>query len=141
MPRGCRTRYPPRAGCPGDSPVLLGAGDARLAVRLRAGLHIRRGRRPAPLPRLCRLASSSAHDRVEAARARRAGAALVFLSPAFATASHPGAKALGPLRWANIVRKVELPTIALGGVDGATIRKLPRNVAAGAAAIGALAPG
>lgn len=120
--------------------VLLVAGDARLAIRLRAGLHLRRGRRPAPLPRLARVASSSAHDRAEAARARRAGAAIAFVSSAFPTASHPGARALGPLRWAVVARASGLPAFALGGIDGETIRLLPRNLCAGAAAIGALAP-
>ncbi len=120
--------------------VLLVAGDARLAVRLRAGLHLRRGRRPSPMPRLCRVVSSSAHDAAELARAKRAGAALAFLSPVFPTASHPRARALGPRRWAAIARPSRLRAIALGGIDGATIRRLPGDVCAGAAAIGALKP-
>lgn len=121
--------------------MLLVAGDARLAVRLRAGLYLRRGRRPAPLPRLCRVLGSSAHDAAEAARAKRTGAPLVFLSPAFPTASHPEARSLGPLRWAGAARRGAGHAIALGGIGGSTIRRLPRSVCAGAAAIGALGSG
>ena len=119
--------------------VLVVAGDARLAVRLRAGLHLRRGRRAGPVARLCRPLTSSAHDAREVARARRAGAALVFLAPVFPTASHPAAPTLGPLRWAAIARRGRMPTLALGGVDGRSVRALPRGICAGAAAIGALA--
>lgn len=118
--------------------ALVVAGDARLAARLHAGLHLRRGRRPGPLrPR--GLLTSSAHDAREAARARRAGAALVFLGPVFSTASHPGGRTLGPLRWTAIARRGGVPAVALGGIDGATARALPTRFCAGAAAIGALA--
>ena len=119
--------------------VLVVAGDARLAVRLHAGLHLRRGRRSGPVARLCRPLTSSAHDVREAARARRADATLVFLAPVFPTASHPDTHPLGPLRWAAIARCGGVPTVALGGVDGKNVRALPRRLCAGAAAIGALA--
>jgi thiamine-phosphate pyrophosphorylase len=119
--------------------ALVVAGDARLAARLHAGLHLRRGRRTEPLrPR--GLLTSSAHNARELVRARRAGAALVFLGPVFPTASHPGARTLGPCRWAAITRAVGVLAIAVGGIDGATARALPTNRCAGAAAIGALAP-
>ncbi|MBV9757721.1 MAG: thiamine phosphate synthase [Alphaproteobacteria bacterium] len=117
--------------------ALVVAGDARLAARLRAGLHLRRGRRTRLRPR--GLLTSSAHDRRELARARRAGAGLVFLGPVFPTASHPGARTLGPRRWAALARAGRLPALALGGIDGAAARALPRRFCAGAAAIGALA--
>lgn len=120
--------------------LLLVADDARLAVRLGAGLHLRGGRRPARLPPLCRVVSSSVHDRAEAMRARRAGAAVLFISPAFATASHPGARVWGPLLWRNIARATRLHAIALGGIDSKTIRLLNSDVCVGAAAIGALMP-
>jgi thiamine-phosphate pyrophosphorylase len=118
--------------------VLVVAGDARLAARLHAGLHLRRGRSAGPVARLCYPLTSSAHDAREVARARRAGAALVFLAPVFPTASHPGAPGLGPLRWAAIARHGRVPAAALGGVDGENVHALPRRLCAGAAAIGAL---
>lgn len=119
--------------------VLVVAGDPRLAAALGAGLHLRSGRRPASC-RPPRLATASAHSVPEAVRARRSGANLVFLSPVFPTASHPGAPVLGPLRWNRMVRAARLGprAAALGGVDGAVIRRLdPACQAAGA--IGALA--
>lgn len=119
--------------------VLVVAGDVRLAARLHAGLHLRRGRRAGRVSRLCQPLTSSAHDAREVARARRAGAALVFLAPVFPTASHPGAHPLGPRRWAAIARRGGTPMLALGGVNGRNVRALPRGLCAGAAAIGALA--
>ncbi len=75
----------------------------------------------------------------ELVRARRAGAALAFLSPVFATPSHPGEPALGPVRWGAMARSAGLPVAALGGVSGATARSLPRW-AAGAGAIRRCSP-
>jgi thiamine-phosphate pyrophosphorylase len=71
------------------------------------------------------LRSASAHDLRELKAAERGGAALVFLSPAFATRSHPGARALGPVRFGLIARQARLPVIALGGVDERNARRLP----------------
>src|SRR5205823_3533178 len=81
--------------------------------------------------------TSSAHNALEIARARRAGAALVFLSPVFPTASHPGAPALGPRRWSAMARLGRVPAIALGGVNGQNVRTLPWDGCTGAAALGA----
>jgi thiamine-phosphate pyrophosphorylase len=74
--------------------LLVVAGDWRLAVALRAGVHLRGGRRQ-PMSR-CLVNTASAHGVAELVAARRAGVALVFLSPAFATLSHPGAAGLAP---------------------------------------------
>jgi thiamine-phosphate pyrophosphorylase len=118
--------------------ALVVAGDARLAAALGAGIHLRGGRWPG-LVRLHRSpVTSSAHSLPELRRAARAGAALVFLSPAFATASHPDAAAVGPVRWAALAGRVRLPVLALGGITGASVRRLPRHLCRGAGAIGAL---
>jgi thiamine-phosphate pyrophosphorylase len=113
--------------------VLVVAGDAQLAARLRAGLHLRAGRFPSTLrPR--GIVTSSAHSLIELRRAASAGADLAFLSPAFPTSSHPGAPGLGPLRWNLIARR--LPTTAglrigaLGGVTGTSVRRLGARCAA-----------
>lgn len=119
--------------------ALAVAGDAALAARLGAGLHLRAGRRPRAGPRLWRFLTSSAHGVPDLVRARRAGAVMAFLSPAFPTASHPGVSPLWPRRWAAIAGRGRLPALALGGVDGRRARTLPRRICAGAAAIGALA--
>ena len=108
------------------------AGNWRLAAALGAGVHLRRGIGPGRGG----LVTSSAHNRVELRRAQRAGATLVFLSPVFATASHAGAAGLGVVRWAAMAGGGGVA--ALGGIDGATARRLPRFCPA-VGAIGALA--
>jgi thiamine-phosphate pyrophosphorylase len=124
---------------------LVVAGDPRLAAALGAGVHVRGGRWPAGAPVLARrrrrgaLLTSSAHSLAELRRAARAGADLAFLSPAFATRSHPDAAALGPLRWGRLARGAALPVAALGGIGGASVRRLPRDLCRGAGAIEALA--
>lgn len=126
--------------------ALQVAGDGRAALALRAGLHVPERGAAGLLPflaarragaRFARL-TLAAHGRGAAARARRLGADLVFLSPVFPTASHPGAPALGPLRWAALARRFGCPVAALGGVTAASAARLPRR-AAGIGAIGELA--
>lgn len=63
------------------------------------------------------LRSAPAHDLAEIRAAEAAGADLIFLSPVFATNSHPGAEPLGPERFAALARETDLPVIALGGMN------------------------
>jgi thiamine-phosphate pyrophosphorylase len=116
--------------------ALVVAGDPRLAASLGAGLHIRRGRLMLTRRR-SGLLTASAHDRAELVRAARAGADLVFLGPAFATASHPVVRPLGAVRWNRLARAAPVPVASLGGITGRRVRALPAAAAAGA--IGALA--
>ena len=118
--------------------ALVVAGDVRLAAALGAGVHLRGGRWPGPRRR-SGIATSSAHTLPDLRRAARNGASVAFLSPAFATASHPGAPALGACRWAALAGRAGLPVAALGGVTGASIRRLPPGLCRGIGAIGALA--
>ncbi|MBW8270963.1 thiamine phosphate synthase, partial [Caldovatus aquaticus] len=100
---------------------------------------LRARRAGAPWARLSLAAHGGAGG---AARARRLAADLCFLSPAFATASHPGQAPLGPLRWAARARR--LPggrAAALGGVGPGTAGRLPRARLAGLAAIGGFLTG
>jgi thiamine-phosphate pyrophosphorylase len=60
--------------------------------------------------------SCSVHDEREAHAARESGADLVFISPVFATRSHPGANALGVQRAARLAEIAGCPAIALGGM-------------------------
>jgi thiamine-phosphate pyrophosphorylase len=69
--------------------------------------------------------SGSAHGLRELKAAERSGARLVFLSPVFPTRSHPGAPALGPVRFGLIARYARVPVIALGGMDARKARRLP----------------
>ncbi len=118
--------------------ALVVAGDARLAAALGAGVHLRGGRWPGMVRPRRGLVTSSAHSLPELRRAARAGAGLAFLSPAFATASHPDVAAMGPVRWAALARRARLPVLALGGITGNSARRLPRRLCHGAGAIGAL---
>jgi len=63
---------------------------------------------------LLRLAA--AHSLREIGDANRAGADAVLLSPVFPTRSHPGARALGPLRFRLLAALSDAPVIALGGM-------------------------
>ena len=122
--------------------ALVVAGDTRLAMRVGAGFHLRGGRWPdAVRPNASKFpVTASAHDMPEIRRARLAGAKIVFLSPVFATASHPGKAALGPLKWVNIARRFKgLELYCLGGVNGKNIRLLGKDCA-GAGAITVLFP-
>lgn len=65
-----------------------------------------------------------AHDRAELVAARRRGAAVVFVSPVFATRTHPGARVLGPVRFGLLVRDARVPVAALGGMTAARFRRL-----------------
>lgn len=116
--------------------LLVVAGDWRLAAALHAGVHLRGGRR---LPGRGTLYTSSAHGVAELVAARRAGVALAFLSPAFATRSHPGAGALGPVRWSAQVLRAGVAVAGLGGIAGGNVRRLDRRRCVAAGGIGALA--
>lgn len=118
--------------------TLSVAGDWRLAAALRAGCHLRDGFRPRHAPRWARLATASAHDRADALRAMRAGAALILVSPAFPTASHPNAPALGVLGWLRVTSGLGGRAAALGGMSGTTARRLPHGKVAAVGAISAL---
>jgi len=128
--------------------ALVVAGDARIASAVGAGVHLRGGRRKGcgqqdhgqrSWLRAGTLVTSSAHSAAEVRRAMALGVDAVFLSPVLPTSSHPGAPALGVVRWAAGARHVRGAVMALGGVDGGMIRRLPRWCG-GAGAIGALMP-
>jgi thiamine-phosphate pyrophosphorylase len=70
------------------------------------------------------LRSAAVHSVREGIAARRQGVDLVFISPVYATRTHPGAATLGALRAATIARYVALPAIALGGMDARRFRRL-----------------
>ena len=71
--------------------------------------------------------SRSVHTIAESEAARSAGAALVFVSPVYATRSHPGREPLGPERAAKIAQAAGVPAIALGGVDSGNFASLRQD--------------
>lgn len=98
----------------------------RRLVLVRAGSEVMRGEmgRHNGLTPGRGLRTFAVHDRRDAIAARRAGADLVFVSPVFATRSHPDAKVLGVVRLALLLRVVAVPAIALGGMDAQRFQRL-----------------
>lgn len=115
--------------------VLILGGTARDAAAWRAdgwhGRNARRAMRPM-------LHSAPAHDAREVIRAGTMQPDLIFLSPLFATRSHPGGKALGRVRFAALAVMARAPVIALGGMNKAHRRGLRGIGAYGWAAIDGL---
>jgi thiamine-phosphate pyrophosphorylase len=164
-PRAAAGRLPPGAGviARGAAPAVLAGlariararrlallvgGDGRAALRHRAGLHLPdRAGVPGLLPFLLArrrgapwaVLTLAVHGRRAAARARRLGADLGLVSPAFPTASHPGAPALGPHRWARLAARPGRGAVALGGVGAATAGRLPRAGSGAARGVAAIA--
>ena len=110
--------------------VLVRAGARRLGP-CEDGVHNAR-RRPAR-----GLLTRAVHSLGEARGAARAGADLIFVSPVFATRSHPGARALGTTNALRIARIFGGRAIALGGVTRAEGKLLMRQGFYGWAAIDA----
>jgi thiamine-phosphate pyrophosphorylase len=101
-----------RAAARGKSLTLVVAGPSLPGAH---GSHNRPGRG---------LRTWSAHNLREIRAAERARAHLVFLSPVFATRSHPDAQILGARRFAVLAHQTRLPVIALGGVDEGKARTI-----------------
>lgn len=109
--------------------VLVGGPPIAAPVWLKEGRHGRiRGAVTAPV-----------HSRREAIAAERAGARLLFVSPIFATGSHPAAPTLGRTRFGLLIANMQVPVIALGGMNKAGARSLGIMKIHGWAAISALA--
>lgn len=106
----------------GDHPLGPGAAGQHNAERRRRG----------------GLQTRAVHDWRDIGRARRAYADATFVSPVFATRSHPGGTVLGRWRAAALARRSD-HGIALGGVTPARARSLQRLGFAGWAAIDAWA--
>ena len=70
-------------------------------------------------PRDGGLQLATAHDGDELERAARGGADGVFLSPVFASRSHPGAAQLGVHGFHVLAQRSTVPVIALGGMSPA----------------------
>ena len=118
--------------------MLLLAGSAREAAAWGAdGWHGRGYWRAArPLVR-----SMAVHNARELRAAERAGVDLVFLSPLFATRSHPGGRVLGRAAFAALARRARVPIVALGGVRAEHRLMLKGIGASGWAAIDGLTEG
>jgi thiamine-phosphate pyrophosphorylase len=114
--------------------LLLLAASPREAVGWKAdGAHGRSPHRRAARPLL---RTAPAHDRREWVAAR--GADRVFVSPIFATRSHVGGRALGPVRAGLLIgRDDRRRAVALGGMTPQRARRLSSLGLEGWAAIDA----
>lgn len=70
------------------------------------------------------LKTFAVHTYRDTITARRAGAELVFVSPVFATRSHPGGRTLGRMWAVALARAAGVPAVALGGMDAGRMRGL-----------------
>ena len=103
---------------------LMINGDLELAARLGAGLHLTAAQLAAvsarpDVPWL----GASCHDAAELARAADLDADFVVLGPVQATASHPGAAAMGWAAFSRLIEDYPLPVYALGGMAPATLER------------------
>jgi thiamine-phosphate pyrophosphorylase len=113
--------------------VVVVAGPEKLARRWQsAGSHGRSAHRT------IRLRTAPVHSFRELIAAERTGADLLFVSPVFETRSHAGAKALGRVRFGQLIRKAKTPVIALGGITKTRAKSLGGFGIWGWAAIDAL---
>ncbi len=116
--------------------ILLIAGDSALARRVGAdGVHLPEYQLERPTNGAVRFLTAAAHSRRALMRAWRLGVDAALVSPVFATASHPGAPALGLHRFARLIAGIDLPIYALGGVDAETGKRLAPFGLAGIAGI------
>jgi thiamine-phosphate pyrophosphorylase len=112
--------------------LLLGGSD-RLARHWKAdGAHHRSATKPNGWR------SAPVHTVRERLAAERAGANILFVSPIFATRSHPEGKGLGRVRFGLTIRNAKKPVIALGGLNAARAKGLKSFGIWGWAAIDAL---
>lgn len=132
---------------------LLIAGASRLTA-LTDGMHLPAHRlkgtytdqfRTTPhRPRTGFQVTAAAHNEHDIIAAARVGINAVLISPVFATASHPGARTLGPVRFASLAQratKLGLEVIALGGMTGpAQWHRLKGSAAIGLAGISLFNP-
>lgn len=117
--------------CRARSLRLIVADDLELASALDAfGLHLPEARAAASDAYRIRrrwkgpILSVAAHSPRALYRAWLIGADAALLSPVFATASHPGARAIGVQRFRAWCRGARLPVYALGGITPANAGRL-----------------
>lgn len=113
--------------------ILLLAGDERTALRWHADGFHQRSRGQTKL-----LHSAPVHSPREIARLKPSQPDLLFLSPLFATNSHPGARPLGPFMFQRLATLAGAKrVVALGGMDRQSACMLGPRIIHGWAAIDA----
>ena len=114
--------------------MLVLAGPEATALKWHAdGFHHRDGMPKSALPR-----SAPVHNRAELGEALRNRAGLLFMSPLFPTASHPGDRPLGRLAFNALAKQSDAArVIALGGMNRGRAKTLNQKLVHGWAAIDA----
>jgi thiamine-phosphate pyrophosphorylase len=102
----------------GDLLILLAGPDEEARAWGADGSH---GRGPGG-----GLRTAPVHELAELREAQNAGAAAVFVSPVFASRSHPGAPVLGVDGFEAFASKAPMPAIALGGMNAQRFGLLKR---------------
>ena len=128
---------------------LLIAGDGRMAMRVAAhGVHFpeKRAAESRQWRQRCPhwLITSAAHSHRSLISALHNGSDAAILGPVFSTASHPGSKPLGVVRFAALVAAAQraqsgYPVYALGGMNPQTTRRISDTGAVGIAGISGVA--
>lgn len=122
---------------------VLVNGDTRLAEELGVGVHLQaaqlRTLTQRPLGSNAPVAASC-HDAAELRLAQDLGCDFAVLGAVNATASHPGAEAMGWTGFAKLREDVSLPIYAIGGMTARDIELARRHGAQGVAAIRGLWP-
>ncbi len=141
LARACRQHgiFLARACRPQDGlrPALARRGAWHLSAPWLKRHPVRARRRPG------RRLSAAVHGLPELFRAKRAGVRLVLVSPVFATASHPGRRPLGAVRFAALCRAARrqgMAVYALGGLGPGRVARARVAGAAGIAGVSAFAP-
>lgn len=102
----------------GSVPLVSDIALARAIPGL--GLHLKSDQLKAATTDLLQglaLVGASAHNKSELLRCKSLKLHYAFLSPVFETSSHPGAQAMGPSVFAELVNLAGIPTYALGGLS------------------------
>lgn len=85
-----------------------------------------------------RILGVSAHSVEEAQRAQAAGADYLGVGAAFVTGTKADAKPIDHALYRRITRAVEIPVVAIGGINGQNMRELSGSGLAGVAVVSAI---
>ena len=119
---------------------LVGADPTLAAIVSADGVHWRADQlRAGVAPSAGLISTAACHGAEDLDTAARAGVAAAFLSPVFATQSHPGAEYLQAEKFRALAAASAIPVFALGGVDERNAALIRGRNVAGFGAISAFA--
>jgi thiamine-phosphate pyrophosphorylase len=125
------------------TPLIVGG---RIDVAIAAGADVvQLGTHTVPLEAAAELCGKhgikfgySCHSVQEAVAAEKAGASYVYLGTVFSSASKPGVAPCGVDLLAKTCESVNIPVVAIGGVDPTNVGRVAGATASGAAAISSI---